>query len=122
MNEPQSIHEVIGGPPPESDDFLPSEGPKNVRARIKEVLGESNASMVLMEPPDVFDSCIVGLCLVLDMPRAVYNEQAVIAALAKQLGCTAMEAFDTFDRKRNEYGQGELAGPIFMTDILDVVF
>lgn len=117
---PAAIHEVIGGPPPESDEFLAEQGSPAPRASILKVLGE-HAILATMEPPEVFDRHMLGVTLIDDRPRVIYSEQGVIAAIADHKKMSLPDAWNQFNEKRDELRADGTPPPIFMTDIADLM-
>ena len=88
---------------------------------IRETLAELyDGELLLLDPPEMYDSCIVGVAHRCGMePVAVYNSTAVIAALQAS-GMSEDDANEWFDFNIvGSYVGGRT--PLFMTKIEEVV-
>ena len=99
----------------------------NLRQLILAAGGAMTATF--MDPPEVFDECLVGAAEVGNETVAVYNKMAVIVAITRQQGITPEEAIEFFD---NSYGAGSAKRlmdadgadlpqmPVFLVDVRDL--
>lgn len=90
-----------------------------VRDKLSDAAG--GQELVMMDPTDRFDDCIAGICKAGGVWRVVYNKQAVVFTIARELDVAPVKALEILEDEIFPQFTQLLAQPIFMTELEDVI-